>query len=204
MESGLGWLSHASWYFSVTFVRGIRAQELASRMAVDPAERPVLARARDVEALLGDPNVGIARLGESGGWAFGAEYGEARGARRAFLTELSRNGGETVNLDPQVDHPPPMFSYMVGGELSCSFGLAEEGRRWGSTPDLLNPDLERASVLRPDGSVLEVGAGRHTQRVAVSLGVIGRYFGLSLPRDLVEDGELPTVAVSGRPDMSRL
>ncbi|SDO87574.1 DUF6461 domain-containing protein [Actinacidiphila guanduensis] len=205
MESGLGWLAHASWYFSVTFVQGIGVHELASRLAADPTERPVLAGGRDVEALLGDPEVGVARLGDAGGWAFAAEYGEARGARRAFLAELSRStGAAAVNLDPQAGHPPPMFSYAVGGELACSFGLAEEGRRWGSTPDLLNPDLRGAGVLLPDGSVMEVGAGRYAQRLAMSLGVIERHFGLSLPRDLVEDSELPTVAVSGRPDLGRL
>lgn len=205
MESGLGWLAHSSWYFGVTFVRGIGAGELASRMAVDPAEPPVLATARDVEGLLADPNVGIARVGESGGWAFGAEYGEARGTRHAFLTELSRSGGmAAVNLDPQVDHPPPIFSCATGGALSCSFGLGEEGRRWGSSPDLLNADLESAGVLLPDGSVLGTGGPRRAQRLAMSLGVIERHFGLSLPRGLVEDERLPTVAVSGRPDLAGL
>lgn len=154
MESGLRWLDHASWYLSVTLVRGIGPEELASRMAVNSAEPPVLTRARDVEGLLADPNVGIARVGESGGWAFVAEYGEARGTRHAFLAELSRSAGITaVNLDPQVDHPPPTFSCTADGALSCSFGLAEEGRRWGTTPDVLNAGLQRVGILLPDGSV---------------------------------------------------
>jgi hypothetical protein len=38
----------------------------------------------------------------------------------------------------------------------------------------------------------------------MSLGVIDRRFGLSLSRDLVEDAQLPTAAVSRRPDLDGL
>ncbi|MBM9508044.1 DUF6461 domain-containing protein [Actinacidiphila acididurans] len=203
MDSGVRWLAHASWHFSVTFVRGLDSEELGRRLGADPAAAPVLATAREIEGLLVDPNVGIARLGEAGGWAFAAEYGEAHGTRHGVLAELSR-GGEAVNLDPQTDHPPSMFSCAAGGELLCSFGLAEEGRRWGSNPDLLNTALESAGVFLPDGSVLEAGASRHAQRIAMSLGVIERHFGLSLPRELVEQGELRTVSVNGHPNLDSL
>lgn len=84
------------------------------------------------------------------------------------------------------------------------FGLGEEGRRWGNRPDLLNPALESAGVLLPDGSVLAVGTRRQSQRVAMVLGVIQRHFGLSLPRGPVEEDELPALAVNGHPDMSAL
>jgi hypothetical protein len=197
------WLADSPWYFSVTFVRGVPAAELGARLGADPAVAPVPATARGIEGLLGDPNVGIALLGEANGWAFAAEYGASRGTRHDVLAELSRGGADAVNLDPQVDHPPPMFSCASGGELVCSFGLAEEGRRWGSRPDLLNPALEGAGVLLPDGSVAAVGAGRRARRVALSLGAIERHFGLSLPREPLA-GELPAVAVSGHPDLRAL
>ncbi|WP_240677006.1 hypothetical protein [Actinacidiphila soli] len=58
--------------------------------------------------------------------------------------------------------------------------------------------MRSAGVILPDGSSLQVGATRQAQRVAMSLGVIEKHFGLSLPRQLLDD-ELPTVAVSGRP-----
>lgn len=199
MESGVRWLADSPWYFSVTFVRGIGAREMGARLGIDPTAVAVPATARDVEGLLVDPNVGIARLGEVDGWAFAAEYGEPRGTDPSVLAELSRGGGESVNLDPQVSHPPSIFSYAFDGELMCSFGLGEEGSRWGSSPD-----LKSAGILLPDGSVLTVGSPRRSQRVAMSLGVIERRFGLSLPRGPVLDEELPAVAVSGRPNLQAL
>jgi hypothetical protein len=203
MDGGVRWLAHASWHFSVTFVRGVSAGELGRRLGADPAAVPVPATARGVEALLVDPNVGIARLGEAGGWAFAVEYGEARGVRGDVLAEISR-GGVAVSLDPQADHPPPMFSFAADGDVLCSFGLSEEGRRWGSEPDVLNAVLRSAGILAPDGSVLGTSAGQHAQQVAMSLGAIERHFGLSLPRNLIEHGELPAMAVSGNPDLSTL
>ncbi|MHA6760127.1 DUF6461 domain-containing protein [Streptacidiphilus sp. PAMC 29251] len=187
----------------MTFVRGITARELGVRLGADPAVAPVWATAAEIEGLLVDSNVGIAQLGVAKGWAFAAEYGESRGNRNSVLAELSRGGGDAVNLDPQVSHPPSMFSWASDGELACSFGLTEEGRRCGKCPDLLNPALESAGVLWPDGSVLEVGAARRTQRVALVMGVIERHFGISLPRGLLAE-ELPTVAVNGHPDLRAL
>lgn len=204
MDSGVRWLADSPWYFSATFVRGMSARELGVRLGADPTAVPVPATARDIEHLLIDPNVGIARLGEANGWAFAAEYGEARGIRRRFLAELSQGGSEAVNLDPQADHPPSMFSCARDGDLTCSFGLGEENRRWGTSPDLLNPALESAGVLLPDGSALAVGPQRQAQRLAMSLGVIERHFGLSLPYGPVAEDELPTVAVSGHPDLQSL
>jgi hypothetical protein len=198
MTAGVRWLAQAPWYFSVTFVRDIAPEELGIRLGADPAVAPVAATAREAESLLIDPNVGIAQLGEANGWAFAVEYGEAGGTRHSVLAQLSRGGCHAVNLDPQVSHPPPMFSYAADGELLCSFGLAEEARRWGSQPDLLDPAMRSAGVVLPDGSSLKVGAARHAQRVAMPLGVIEKHFGLSLPRQLLDD-ELPTVGVSGRP-----
>jgi hypothetical protein len=134
MTAGLRWLAHAPWYFSVTFVRGITPEELGVRLGADPAVAPVAATAREADSLLTDRNIGIARLGEANGWAFAAGYGEAGGTRHSVLAELSRGGCDAVNLDPQADHPPPMFSYAADGELLCSFGLAEEGGGGGLSP----------------------------------------------------------------------
>lgn len=200
MENGVRWLADVPWYFSVTFVRGVSASQLGVRLGADPIAAPVQATARDVEHLLTDPNVGIARLGEANGWAFAVEYGEARGALHGTLAELSKGGGEAVNLDPQVGHPPSMFSCAGNGDVLCSFGLGEESRRWGTTPDLLNPVLKSAGVLLSDGSVPPADA----QRPTMSLGAIERHFGLSLPRGPVMEEELPTVAVSGHPDLRTL
>jgi hypothetical protein len=61
--------------------------------------------------------------------------------------------------------------------------------------------MRSAGVILPDGSSLKVGAARHAQQVAMSLSVIEKHFGLSLPQRLLDD-ELPTVAVSGLPDLN--
>ena len=84
------------------------------------------------------------------------------------------------------------------------YGLGEEHRRWESSPELLNPALEKAGVLLPDGMPLEAGAPRRTQRIAMSLGMIERHFGLSPPCGPVMAGQLPTVVVSGQADFSEL
>ncbi|MEU4931026.1 DUF6461 domain-containing protein [Streptomyces yokosukanensis] len=201
---GVRWLVESEWYYSVTFARGITPDELAVRLgAAAGAARPT-ATAEEAVALLSDPDVGVARIGEAGGWAFAAEYGEARGTRHDILTDISRDGAEAVNLDPQAFHPPPLFSYAADGELLCSFGLGEERRRWGSRPDLLQDDLTAAGIILPTGDYLRVSAERHSLRIAMSLGVIEKRFGLALPRDLLEYDRLPLAVVSGSPALDSL
>ncbi|MGW1171925.1 DUF6461 domain-containing protein [Streptomyces sp. NPDC002550] len=201
---GVRWLVESEWYYSVTFARGLTPDGLAVRLgAAAGSERP-MATAEEAVALLSDPDVGVARLGEAGGWAFAVEYGEARGTRHDVLTDISRDGVEAVNLDPQAFHPPPLFSCAADGELVCSFGLGEERRRWGSQPDLLREDLVAAGIILPTGESLRVSAERHSMRIAMSLGVIEKRFGLALPRDLVEYGRLPLAVVSGSPALDSL
>ncbi|MGW7548318.1 DUF6461 domain-containing protein [Streptomyces sp. NPDC054770] len=198
---GVRWLAESEWQYSVTFARGITPDELAVRLGAAPGGARPPATAREAVGLLTDADIGVARVGEAQGWAFAAEYGEAPGARHDVLKSVSRNGVEAVNLDPQAFHPPPLFSYAADGELLCSFGLGEERRRWGSRPDLLQEELEAAGVILPTGDCLQVSGARHHLRIAMSLGVIERHFGISLPRDLLEDGRLPLAVVSGSPSL---
>ncbi|MFE3168265.1 DUF6461 domain-containing protein [Streptomyces sp. NPDC059224] len=201
---GVRWLVESEWQYSVTFARGITPDELAVRLGASPAGVKPLATAWEAVGLLTDADVGVARVGEAQGWAFAAEYGEAPGARHDVLKRISRNGVEAVNLDPQAFHPPPFFSYAADSELLCSFGLGEERRRWGSQPDLLQEELEAAGIILPTGDYLKVSGARHSLRIAMSLGVIEKHFGISLPRDLLEDGRLPLVVVSGTPSLDAL
>ncbi|MEW2132058.1 DUF6461 domain-containing protein [Streptomyces sp. NPDC005435] len=201
---GVRWLAESEWQYGVTFARGITPDELAVRLGAAPDGARPPATAREAVGLLTDADSGVVRLGEAQGWAFAAEYGEAAGTRHDVLRRVSRDGVEAVNLDPQAFHPPPLFSYAADGELLCSFGLGEERRRWGSRPDLLQGDLEAAGVLLPSGGHLEVSGARYGLRIAMSLGVIEKRFGLSLPRDLLEDGRLPLAVVGGRPSLDGL
>ncbi|WP_237522435.1 hypothetical protein [Streptomyces sp. SID1328] len=97
-----------------------------------------------------------------------------------------------------------MFSCAVDDELVCSFGLGEEWRRWGTDPDLLQDELEGAGIILPGGEYLETSGDRYSRRIALSLGVVEKRFGLSLPRDQVLDGALPFAVISGRPSLDTL
>ncbi|MEW2513835.1 hypothetical protein [Streptomyces sp. NPDC046870] len=83
---GVRWLAESEWYYSVTFARGITPEELAARLGASPGAARATATAQEAVALLNDPDVGVARMGQAGGWAFAAEYGESRGARHDILT----------------------------------------------------------------------------------------------------------------------
>ncbi|MEW2290951.1 DUF6461 domain-containing protein [Streptomyces sp. NPDC047841] len=201
---GVRWLAESECYYSVTFARGITQEELAVRLGASPGAARATATAQEAVALLRDPDVGVARMGQAGGWAFAVEYGESRGARHDILTGVSRDGVEAVSLDPQAFHSPPLFSYAAGGELLCSFGLGEERRRWGTRPDLLQEDLTAAGIILPTGDYPRVSAERHQHRIAMSLGVIERHFELTLPRNLLEYDRLPLAVVSGSPALDSL
>ncbi|WP_256216015.1 DUF6461 domain-containing protein [Streptomyces sp. Ag109_O5-10] len=198
------WLAESEWQNSVTFARGITPDELAVRLGASPGGAKPLVTAWEAVGLLTEADIGVARVGEAQGWAFAAEYGEAPGTRHDILKRISRNGVEAVNLDPQAFHPPPFFSYAADGELLCSFGLGEERRRWGSQPDLLQQELKAAGIILPTGDYLRVSGARYSPRLAMSLGVIEMHFGISLPRDLLEDGRLPLVLVSGSASLDSL
>ncbi|MYS17860.1 DUF6461 domain-containing protein [Streptomyces sp. SID4982] len=200
---GICWLAECEWHFGVTFAHGLTAEELAVRLGATPGSRPSVTADAAI-MLLTDADVGVARIGEAGGWAFAVEYGESRGTRHDVLKMVSRGGVTAVNLDPQAFHPPPMFSCAVDDDLVCSFGLGEEWRRWGSEPDLLQEDLEDAGVILPGGQYLETSGDRHSRRIALSLGVVEKRFSLSLPRDQVLDGALPLAVISGRPSLDTL
>ncbi|MFJ9909185.1 hypothetical protein ACIRVK_41250 [Streptomyces sp. NPDC101152] len=125
---GVRWLAESDWCCSVTFARGITPEELTVRLGASPGGVKPLATAGEAAGLLTDADAGVARIGETQGWAFAAQYGEAPGSSHDVLKGISRDGVEAVNLDPQAFHPPPLFSYATDSELLCSFGLCEERR----------------------------------------------------------------------------
>lgn len=203
--SGIRWIAGSDWWYgSVTFARGIELEEFAIRLGVVPSASHAEATDAEAGSLVFNGDVGVARLGVSGAWMFAVEYGVSRGTQVEALKEISHGGVEAVNLDPQVSHPPPMFSYAADGALRCSYGLGEEWQRWGTDPDLLNEEMRAAGIIMPTGDYLQVGGECHGQRVAMSLGILEKYFALSLPRDAVQNGRLRLIVTSGAPPLELL
>jgi hypothetical protein len=189
---GIQWLARwDSWFAGLTFARGIAPEELAARLGAVPGLHPGPLGAMEAwsmvtETVDGD---GVARVGSWGGWSFAVEHGLPAGAER--LAEVSRRGVEAVHLDPQPDHPPKQFAYARDGELICCFGLGEECWRGGHRPDFLLPELVEAGILTPDGGPARPDDEPDEDRDRLTLAVLERRFGLSLPRRLMEETPLP-------------
>jgi hypothetical protein len=135
----------------------------------------------------------VVRVGACGGWSFAVEYGVGDGGQGP--AEISRDGVEAIRLDPSPDHPPAMFSYARDGEGVCVFGIGEEVWRWGTQPDLLLPELIAAGVLYPDGEYARSEDEPYRDRDRHTLSLIEARFGLSLPRDEVEEQRLPAFII---------
>ncbi|KJY37819.1 hypothetical protein VR46_29855 [Streptomyces sp. NRRL S-444] len=197
MRGGIQWLiEQDDWQHSVVFARGISPEELGLRMG--GARGSIVSPITDAEAWnmvldLATDDDDVVRVGAHGGWSFAVEYGLGDGAGR--LAGISRNGVEAVHLDPSVDHPPAMFSYARDGVIVSSFGIGEEVWRWGDQPDLLLPELVAAGVLHSDGEYARPEDESYQDRDRHTLAIIESRFGLSLPRDALENERLPAFVI---------
>ncbi|GAA2309267.1 hypothetical protein GCM10010234_61570 [Streptomyces hawaiiensis] len=76
----------------------------------------------------------------------------------------------------------------------------------GAQPDLQRPALEAAGVIPPEGSIHDLlGADEELPPVEQKrrlLRVVGEHFGLSLPRQLIEHGQMPTMITRASPPSS--
>ncbi|WP_369383225.1 DUF6461 domain-containing protein [Streptomyces sp. cg36] len=216
MSDGIQWLAGlAYWDVPVVFARGVGPEELARRLSLRPAgaagsalrpmtdrqARAVVASERPPDS--GEEAAGVVRVGECAGWSFALEYGDGTAVDQ--LTRVSRGAVEAVHLLPSMERSPSVFQWARDGERVCSFTIGEECRRQGRFPDLLVPDLVLGGVLA-DG---ETDARPEEQPVQepcrLTLGVVERRFGLSLPREHLEQqcesgALLPAFAVRGAPD----
>ncbi|MFJ5219763.1 DUF6461 domain-containing protein [Streptomyces sp. NPDC088354] len=199
MSDGIRWLIDAGdrWMDCVTFARGISPEELAIRLGAKPGSSAPLLTASEAWDLAHGWDSVIVRVGSSDGWSFAVESGLPQSAD--VLEELSRGGVEIVRLDPQPDHPPMQFAYLRDGAPVCSFGITEEGIRWGHDPDFLLPDLIRTGVLCADGERLHDDGMDYAAEKRRTFGVLEHRFGLSLPRKQVEEVRLPAYALYESP-----
>lgn len=180
----------------MVFARGITPKELGLRMGGVPGSvvSPITGtEAWDMVLDLATDDDDVVRVGARGDWSFAVEYGLGDGGER--LADVSRNGVEVVHLNPSVDHPPAMFSYARDGVDVCRFGIGEEVWRWGDRPDLLLPELVAAGVLHPDGEYARPDSESYRDRDRHTLALIETRFGLSLPRDEVENERLPAFII---------
>ncbi|MFD5079742.1 DUF6461 domain-containing protein [Streptomyces sp. NPDC058371] len=197
MGGGIQWLADQDdWRHGVVFARGIAPEELGLLMGGVPGS--VVSPITDTEAWhmvqdLATDDDDIVRVGACGGWSFAVEYGLGDGSRR--LAEISGNGTEAIHLDPAPDHPPATFAYARDGEIVCGFGIGEEVWRWGTQPNLLLPELIAADVLYPDGEYARSEDEPYPDRDRHTLALIEARFGLSLPRDEVEQQRLPAFII---------
>ncbi|WP_329133468.1 DUF6461 domain-containing protein [Streptomyces sp. NBC_01476] len=190
---GIGWILEPYLIDCVTFVRGVEPAELAARLGARPGQEARRGSAEDAAGLLaGGGAATVARVGRVGEWSFAVEYGDAVGSTGSGLGAVSSEGADAVNFLLTPWHPPSMFAYFRDGVRVCSFGLGEEGRRWGERPDLLVPALTETGVLpvRPE---LRKADAERSRRLSVL--TVGDHFGLRLPRADVLDGELPLFVV---------
>ncbi|MFD9326163.1 DUF6461 domain-containing protein [Streptomyces sp. NPDC060065] len=198
MGGGIQWLvDQNDWRHCVVFARGITPEELGLRMGGVPGSvgSPITGtEAWDMVLDLATDDDDVVRVGARGDWSFAIEYGLGDGGER--LADVSRNGVEVVHLNPSVDHPPAMFSYARDGVDVCRFGIGEEVWRWGDQPDLLLPELVAAGVLHPDGEYARPDSESYRDRDRHTLALIETRFGLSLPRDEVENERLPAFVIA--------
>ncbi|WP_331738056.1 DUF6461 domain-containing protein [Streptomyces sp. NBC_01276] len=209
MTHGTTWLadpqSIAFGGYHVVLARGLSPNELAARLAAtvyDGRHIAVAVGDHTGDSLLelmddtyGDSFDGIGlRLGRAGDWTYAVAYG-GWAAEFGPLAPASRDGAHVCLLEYEEENGkpvPPQFAYFHDGRLlgACNLHLDAS---WGY--DGVDGDPETAARLQE----LLTAAGlpdperdrREVHRTA--LGVVEKFFDLSLPKDLIANGTLPSV-----------
>ncbi|MFE4593030.1 DUF6461 domain-containing protein [Streptomyces laurentii] len=210
MTDGTTWLaapqSIAFGGYYVVLARGLSPEELADRLAAAllyEAEHLVVAVGEHTgDSLLelmddtyGDPFDGIGlRLGRAGDWTYAVAYGGWPG-EFGPLARVSRDGAHVCLLEYEEENGkpvPPQFEYFHDGRLlsACNLHLDTS---WGyqgvdgepATAARLQQLLTAAGLSDPERDAKEV------HRTA--LGIVEKFFGLSLPKDPIVSGSLPAV-----------
>jgi Family of unknown function (DUF6461) len=212
MRDGLAWIADA-WRGTtpsagdlyITCARGLSPQRLAERMADhEPVEFGPALTVQDAHRMVDLTQIYcVGRIGRSGDWSF---IVECVGSEGWALDPATSRGAEVLIFDPQPDNPPSFFRYFADGELQLHFELGFGYHPAGAQPDLLRPALEAAGVIPPEddmddllGADEELAPAEEKRRV---LKVIGEHFGLSLPREVIESGQLPAVVPRTSPPSS--
>ncbi|MFD7782572.1 DUF6461 domain-containing protein [Streptomyces nojiriensis] len=220
MTDGTTWLAEpqsiAFGGYYVVLARGLTPDELVGRLAeavrgTTPGEVAVGEHTSDsllewMDDTYGDVYAAIGlRLGRTEDWTYAVAYGGWQG-EFGPLTPLSRDGAHLCVLEFEEENGkpvPPQFEYAHDGRLLSACNLYLDGS-WGSE------EVEGDPATAPRLQELLTAAGlpdpelddREVHRTA--LGVIERFFGLSLPKQPIVHGTLPAVVLeSGFPKPAR-
>ncbi|MEU7576726.1 DUF6461 domain-containing protein [Streptomyces sp. NPDC041068] len=212
MAESLAWIADA-WSGTspsatdlyITCARGLSPQQLAERMADhEPVEVGPALTIQEAHGMVDLTQIYcVGRIGQSGDWSF---IVECVGSEGWALDPATSRGAEVLIFDPRPDDPPSFFTYLAEGELQLHFELGFGYDPVGAQPDLLRPALEAAGIIPPEDSLdellgedEELSPLEQKRRV---LKVAGEYFGLSLPRQVIENGQLPAVITRTSPPSS--
>ncbi|MFJ5637606.1 DUF6461 domain-containing protein [Streptomyces goshikiensis] len=209
MTDGTTWLaapqSIAFGGYHVVLARGLSPNELGDRLAAAVYDRKHIAVAvgdHTGDSLLelmddtyGDSFDGIGlRLGRAGDWTYAVAYGGWQ-AEFGPLAPASRDGAHVCLLEYEEENGkpvPPQFAYFHDGRLLSACNLHLDAS-WGY--DGVDGDPETAArlqeLLTAAGLPDPERDGGEVHRTA--LGVVEKFFGLSLPKDLIVNGTLPAV-----------
>ncbi|WP_406511388.1 hypothetical protein OG851_02905 [Streptomyces sp. NBC_00161] len=218
LASGISWLAAPRWIpfggYNVIMARGLTPDALVERLSAAafwgvPA---VVNRAHGEHTAeeIGDPDLFDAdedvhlRYGEHSGLAFVVMYGPWWG-EFSDLGPVSEDGAHVFQVVFEEDNGkpvPPFFTYLHDGRTACSFNLHLDGS-WGYD----GVDGDPAVAARVTGAIAEAGLpvtgragypgeeGEEEMRRTL-LGILGRLFDLSLPRERVLHEALPTATLT--------
>ncbi|MFD8019045.1 DUF6461 domain-containing protein [Streptomyces lavendulae] len=210
MTDGTTWLaapqSIAFGGYRVVLARGLSPKELADRLAatvlyaIKHSAEAVGEHTGDslLELMLdtyGDHFGGIGmRLGRAGDWTYAVAYGGWQG-EFGPMAPVSRDGVHVCLLEYQEGNGkpvPPQFEYFHNGRLlsACNLHLDVS---WGyqgvdgeaATATRLQEMFTAAGLPDPERDQREIHR--------TTLGIVEKFFGLSLPKEPIVSGTLPAV-----------
>ncbi|MFD9371289.1 DUF6461 domain-containing protein [Streptomyces sp. NPDC060020] len=220
MTDGTTWLAEprsiAFGGYHVVLARGLTQDELVCRLAkavygsvraaVAVGDHTTDSLLQLLEDTYGDlyAEIGL-RLGRAGDWTYAVAYGGWQGEFRP-LTEVSRDGADICLLEYEEENGkpvPPQFAYFRDGCLLSACNLHLDGS-WGYE----GVEGDPATAVRLQDLLTSAGLPDHERDDGevhrIALGVIERFFGLSLPKDAIVHGALPAVVLeSGFPKPAR-
>ncbi|MDH2389876.1 hypothetical protein QCN29_13965 [Streptomyces sp. HNM0663] len=211
MTDGTIWLaapqSIAFGGYHVVLARGLPPEVLADRLAATVSGELCIAVAVGehtgdtlvdlMDDTFGDSFEGIGlRIGRTGDWAYAVAYGGWWG-EFGSVTPISRDGVHVCLLEYEEENGkpvPPQFEYAYDGRLLSACNLYLDAS-WGYE----GVEGDPATAARLQDCLTAAGLPDHERDERevhrTALGVVERFFGLSLPKEPIVEGMLPAVVL---------